>query len=129
MGMKDQYHCNYLTFTNRDNSKRNALQAALSNHQTVLKGEVEPVVRLLIERGANPNLPPSQSFTSTLQAAIENGNGHFIDTLLDIGADINAHDPRFGTALISTARYGSFSAVKYLLDRGADPSLGGGKYG
>jgi ankyrin repeat protein len=116
-------------FADQNDLERNALQAALSNHETALNGKAEPVVRLLVEGGANPNPPPSESYCSILQAAIENGNGGLVGILLEAGVDINAHDPRFGTALTSTARYGSFAAVKYLLDRGADPTLGGGKYG
>jgi ankyrin repeat protein len=82
-----------------------------------------------MERGANVNLPPTERYTSTLQAAIAGGNTEYIDLLLDAGADINAHDPRFGTALTAAADYPIPDYVEKLLARGADPSLVGGKYG
>jgi len=87
------------------------------------------MVTLLLERGANVNLPPSEKYTSALQAAINMSNTQFIDTLLDAGADINANDPRFGTALTAAAIFRSPLHLSKLLARGADPHLSGGKYG
>jgi ankyrin repeat protein len=87
------------------------------------------MVTLLLERGAKVNLPPSEKFTSALQAAIHMGNTQYIDPLLDSGADINAHDPRFGTALTAAAELRNTAHLKKLLARGADPHLGGGTYG
>lgn len=101
----------------------------MSDFQTARANKVAPVVRLLLDRGADVNLPPSEKYTSALQAAICNGNDKFVATLLDSGVDINANDPRFGTAITAAARYANARSVKYLLDRGADPHLVGGKYG
>src|SRR5204862_7926746 len=84
---------------------------------------------LLLERGINVNLPPSASHTSALQAALFSLQTQVFDTLLDAGADVNAHDPRFGTALIPAANYGNGMYLTKLLERGANPHLVGGKYG
>jgi ankyrin repeat protein len=87
------------------------------------------MITLLLDRGANVNLPPSEECTSALQAAINPCNKQFIDRILDACTDINAHDPRFGTALTTAAEFGYTSIMRKLLERGAYPDLGGGKYG
>lgn len=107
---------------------RNALMAILG-YCSGNKNEVAPVVNLLLDAGANVNSPPSNTYTSALQAAIEELNHTFIDRLLNLGADVNAHDPRFGTALSSAARCGRVELVRKLVERGADPTLAGEKFG
>ncbi|KAI9783658.1 MAG: hypothetical protein M1839_003506 [Geoglossum umbratile] len=105
----------------------NALQAALGG--STVYTNVQPVVALLLEHGADVNLPPSEKFTSALQAALDQRRVEFMGTLLGAGAEVNAHDPRFGTALTVAAELRNPTYVRDLLARGADPHLEGGKYG
>src|SRR5215472_1854805 len=93
------------------------------------KNQMGPMVQILLDAGASVNSPPSEKHTSALQAAIEEHNHAFADRLLDAGADVNAHDPRFGTALSAAARWGRVELMKKLVERGADPTLTGEKYG
>jgi ankyrin repeat protein len=103
--------------------------AILGDFHATRSNLVAPMANFLLERGANVNSPPSEKYTSTLQAAIDNRNYQFIDPLLDAGADVNANDPRFGTALTTAAAGGKIDLLKKLLERGADPHLSGEKFG
>jgi ankyrin repeat protein len=87
------------------------------------------MVNYLLSIGADVNAPPCQKYVSTLQAAVANGHGRFIDTLIEAGADVNAYYATLGTALISSARYANKKWSYLLLDLGADPHLIGGPYG
>jgi ankyrin repeat protein len=93
------------------------------------KNQIGPMVQILLDAGASVNSPPSEKHTSALQAAIEGLNHAFVDRLLARGADVNAHDPRFGTALSAAARSGRLELMKKLVEKGADPTLTGEKYG
>lgn len=108
---------------------RNALMAILGDQHSYRLNKVAPMVNFLLERGVSVNSPPSEEYTSALHAAISRLNTQFIDRLLEAGADANAHDPRFGTALTAAAFWGDVDNMKKLLERGADLALAGEKYG
>ncbi len=91
--------------------------------------KVASLVHILLSAGACVNASPSETQTSALQAAIDNEHDSIINKLLDEGAEVNAHDPRFGTALSAVARRGKVALMKTLVGKGADLSLGGEKYG
>ncbi|KAG5756434.1 hypothetical protein H9Q70_000990 [Fusarium xylarioides] len=55
-----------------------------------------------------------------LQAAAYRGHLNVMERLLDNGADIDAHDDRFGSALEAAAKSISLTAMQMLLDRGAN---------
>jgi ankyrin repeat protein len=74
------------------------------------------MVNFLLERGVDVNSPLSETYTSALQAAIYNRNYQFIDRLLNAGADVNAHAPRFGTALTTAAAHSEIYLLKKLLN-------------
>jgi ankyrin repeat protein len=107
----------------------NALMAILGDYHQQRANNVAPMFNFLIGRGANVNSPPSEEHTSALQAAIDQDQDQFVDRLLDAGADINAHDSRFGTALTTAAKWGDISLMKKLLEHDADPHLAGEKFG
>ncbi|KAK3899207.1 ankyrin repeat-containing domain protein, partial [Staphylotrichum tortipilum] len=104
----------------------NALIAALSNPDHY--GE-NLVASLLLDAGAGVNSPPSEKYTSPLHSAIYNQHFGVAQRLIDDGADVNAHDPRFGTALTAAYFHGMVDMMKRLVEMGAEPSLAGRKYG
>jgi ankyrin repeat protein len=91
-------------------------------------------IRLLLEHGANPNLPNIQGVTPVMAAAGLGSNeidtrGRFktqpdqvasIDLLVKAGADINAHDSRGQTALHGAALFGYDDVIKDLVAHNAD---------
>jgi len=75
-------------------------------------------VRLLLSRGADPNLKNEAGATPLMWAADDPVKTRL---LLDRGADVNARSDDSRTALlIAAGRSGSQAVVKLLLDRGAD---------
>jgi ankyrin repeat protein len=96
-------------------------------------GDVE-AVRLLLEHGANPNLPNIQGITPIMAAAGLGSNeidtrGRFktqpdlvacVDLLVKAGADVNAHDNNGATALHGAALFGYDEVVKDLVAHNAD---------
>lgn len=110
-------------------AKRSALMALLSNDKGDDKNNMASVIQVLLDAGAEVNSPPSATHSSALQAAIDTGHEKFVDQLLARGADVNANDPRFGTALSAASRRGSLETMKKLIDKGADITSPGDKYG
>lgn len=96
-------------------------------------GDVE-AVRVLLQHGANPNLPNIQGVTPLMAAAGQGSNeidtrGRFktqpdqvasIDLLVKAGADVNAHDSRGQTALHGAALFGYDDVIKDLVAHNAD---------
>ena len=83
-----------------------------------LKGLLGVVVKL-IERGADVNKPG----WAPLHYAATNGHLEVMNVLLEHHAYIDAASPNGSTPLMMAAMYGTPSAVKLLLEAGADPSL------
>ena len=94
-----------------------------------------PLMKVLLELGADPFLPNVENTTPLMAAAglgttapLEEAGTEeeaFAATtlLLDLGADINAVDDN-GETVMHGAAYGSFpSVIQMLADRGADPDL------
>ena len=78
------------------------------------------VVKLLIDRGADVNLPDEDGYTS-LMCACDMSSKRIVDLLLDKGADINAVELTYGmSALQSACSAGDEAIVDLLLERGAD---------
>ena len=86
----------------------------------------EAAVRLLLERGADPNQESqhAQIVVRPIHSAVADGGSVEIARLLiDAGADVNARRPDGGTALHTAAHEGNSELVELLLARGADASL------
>jgi uncharacterized protein len=83
-----------------------------------LAGELE-ICQTLIERDADVNKPG----WAPLHYAATNSHIMVIRLLLDHHAYIDAASPNGSTPLMMAAMYGNASAVKLLLESGADPSL------
>jgi len=87
--------------------------------------KISMVVQMLLDAGANVNSPPSEKHSSALHAAVKARHYGVAAQFLARGADVNAHDPRFGTALSAAARRGKVELMKHLIEKGADLSLSG----
>lgn len=83
-----------------------------------LKGLLSVVVKL-IERGADVNKPG----WAPLHYAATRGHLEVMNVLLENHAYIDAASPNGSTPLMMAAMYGTPSAVKLLLEAGADPLL------
>lgn len=103
---------------------RTALQAASERGH-------HNIVKLLLERGAEVNAPPSPvAGRIALQAAAGSGFGAIVHLLLSLGAQANAPSARYKgiTALQGACLQGSFEIVELLLRSGADVQASGGGY-
>ena len=83
-----------------------------------LKGQLD-LCRRLIERGADVN----KTGWTALHYAATGGHVEVIRLLLDKHAYIDSTSPNGSTPLMMAARYGNSSAVKLLLEEGADPTI------
>ena len=84
----------------------------------VFKGHHD-LARLLVEKGGDVN----KTGWTPLHYAATKGDLAMIELLLDNHAYIDAESPNKTTPLMMAAMYGSTSAVKALLEAGADPNL------
>lgn len=85
--------------------------AALGGHLVLAKG--------LIEKGADVN----KTGWAPLHYAATKGHLNIMKLLLEAHAYIDAESPNKSTPLMMAAMYGTFDAVKLLVDEGADISL------
>lgn len=89
-------------------------------HVAASVGDAE-LVRILAERGVDPNQPNSEGLTPIAHASGD--RAAVITALVDAGADLDAPHPRFGTLLNNAARYHDQELVRLLLKHGADPTI------
>ncbi|KAF6840319.1 hypothetical protein CPLU01_01343 [Colletotrichum plurivorum] len=103
---------------------RDMLNAQCDDHGTPLEiaagmGQ-EDVVRLLLNKGANPNAKNAARKTSPLIRASANGHLGTVQCLLDAGARVNnATTMHSQTALTAAAAAGHVDIMRLLLLRGA----------
>lgn len=76
------------------------------------------VIKLLVQRGANPNFRPPNGVTP-LPAAAGRGRTGVVRSLSALGADVHAVDNRGNTALIQASRGGHTDTAKLLLNTNA----------
>mgnify|MGYP002624102179 CR=1 FL=1 len=87
------------------------------------------IIRLLVEYGANPNIPDENGVTFLMQCvSLDNYykyDGNIIlamKLLINHGADVNTRDNNGNTPLMYAAKYHA-DVIKNLLASGADPSM------
>ncbi|KAL8801160.1 MAG: hypothetical protein Q9182_004665 [Xanthomendoza sp. 2 TL-2023] len=94
----------------------------------VARGETQ-IMKVLLERGADPNVRGNKLGFSALQLACLYNCQEAFNLLLDHNPNINAHGP-YGTPLQAAAYSGAKPLVRELLHRGADLKVSGqGRYG
>jgi ankyrin repeat protein len=81
------------------------------------------IVKLLLDKGSDPNLKDSYGRTALMFAASMNGHSGIVKLLFDKGADINIVNIYGQTALISASMNGRIEIVRILLDKGSDPNI------
>ncbi len=83
----------------------------------------EEAVRLLLARGASPNLAARNAMkVAAIHAATAAASVPIALALIEAGADVNAVQQAGFTPLHAAAMTGQTELAKLLLDRGADPS-------
>ena len=85
--------------------------------------DAEKAVELVLDDGLDINTPALCNRTPLLWASLSS-SGEFIETLIDLGADVNAQrtDDKV-TPLILSASWNNFMAVYLLLDHEADSNI------
>jgi ankyrin repeat protein len=82
----------------------------------------EEAVRLLLARGASPNLAARNALkVAAIHAACAAGSLAIARALIDAGADVNAVQQAGFTPLHAAAMTGQVELARLLVDRGADP--------
>lgn len=99
-----------------DSLGQTALIAAIGNNSL-------DEVKLLLARGADPNLADNAGWTPLHFATWFGSTSVLLKELLDHGAGINARNDRGITPLYFASVAGHEAQVKLLLDRGADRNL------
>lgn len=121
---QQEAHSSPKTFAVARYNGRTALQAASE------RGHLN-IVKLLLDRGAEVNAPPSPVAGRTaLQAAARGGFGAIVHLLLSLGAQANAPSARYKgiTALQGACLQGNLEIVELLLRSGADVQASGGGF-
>ncbi len=79
------------------------------------------LVKLLLEKGANPNIPSNNQFkVAPLHSACAISNFDIAELLIRYGANVNATQMQGATSLHSTAHNGETLLTKLLIENGAD---------
>lgn len=90
--------------------------------QLAASKQSEPMLKLLLQAGADPNLPDSLGQTAMFEA-MEHANPAIISLLLKAGAPIDAQDRDGNTPLHHAAIAGKVLSATRALDFHADPNL------
>ena len=85
------------------------------------------IVKLLLEKGADPNVKDNIFKETALISALSKGQMEVAKLLIEKGADPNVIDENNGkTVLMLAVTTGQMEVAKLLLEKGADPNVRGG---
>ena len=91
--------------------------------QCAHRNDAEKAVELVLNDGLDINTPALCNRTPLLWASLSS-SGEFIETLIDLGANVNAQRTYDKvTPLLLSANWNNFMAVYLLLDHGADANI------
>lgn len=80
-----------------------------------------PIVKLLLDKGANPNIAANNQFkVAPIHSACAISNFEIVNLLITYRADVNAKQMQGVTPLHATAHNGQTKLLKLLIDNGAD---------
>ena len=91
--------------------------------RAVIEGHL-PIMRLLLDRGADVNASGTQGHT-LLQIAVARGHENVVNLLHAKGANVNAAAGHCGTALTMAIKFDRHQLVEMLLDEGAEVNATG----
>lgn len=91
-------------------------------YQAASMGNSIPLLRLLLDKGASPDVKTLTGLTP-LMAASGRANIEAMRLLIEKKADVNAKNEAGATPLIAAASTGKAEAVRMLLEKGADPNV------
>jgi ankyrin repeat protein len=93
-------------------------------NKAILYGRNE-FVKLLLEKGANPNLQVTTYKIAPIHVAVGENNPEIVNLLLEKGANPNIQDQQGFTCLMIIAKNKSFNGeiAKLLLEKGAHPNI------
>lgn len=111
------------TYADGDPSNKTAANSSTLLIDAIMKNNV-PIVKALLDAGADPNFTGDHSFNPPLWVAVENGKSkEIIKMLINAGAkdmDVTVQEESLLTAAVGQRQT---DVVQLLLDNGADPDL------
>jgi ankyrin repeat protein len=110
----------------QQDKKAKALNFSNNNAETPLliaaQKNQPQLVKLYLDKGANPDLADRRAFGPIIAAA-QSGSEDMVRSLLDAKAKIDIHDVSGLTPLKAAIKGNHIAVVKLLLERGADPDF------
>jgi ankyrin repeat protein len=97
----------------------NGIHAPGTALQVAAERNAKEPLEILLNAGANPNIPNAHDLSTPLMVAIEHDNVEITNLLLNAKADVNMQNKIGYTPLIKAAYVGNAQIVKMLLDAGA----------
>lgn len=81
------------------------------------------IVKILLEHGANPNIPTKNKNNFPLLISSDKGNIKIIDFLIKAGADVNQINNDNISSVMAASYHGNIEIVKLLIENGANVRL------
>jgi len=119
-GAKGNLHIVKLLLDHGSDIDAQDILGATALHQSA--GIHEQVLRLLLDRGANPNIPTGMA-EMPIHGAVNARNLQIMKTLIEAGADLAAQDNDQATALFRSVNKGFYEISTELINRGADINI------